>query len=682
MPGNLRRVARTVESRLAIAASVVATWCLLSAAAPPLQAGPLDRQVAEWVLLMGGSVRLEGGSDRIREVTQLPADDFHLELADLVGTNLLPPDLQRLAGLKHLKTLNLPGPMWNPGAGARTDYSKDLRHLAGLATLEELTFSYTYLESIKFQDDGIEAIAALGPNLRVLSLENTQVRGHHLAPFTNLEALDLVYCPVDDRGLKQIQGLTRLRRLLLRDAVISDEAMQNLRGLVDVEHLDLGGTRITDAGVAQLRGMTRLRKLNLQGALMTDEGTGHLAGMTGLEELNLYGTRISNAAVDVLKDLKALRTVDLRYTRVTRTGVDRLVSALPQCRVTFLDSSVAPALSPTASADVSGADDATVAGWARALGGKAVVEDGRLREVVLAGTGVTDDLLRNLSGRKHLRKLDLSATDVGDPGVRQLAGLLGLVDLDLSGTTVSDAGLPPLAGLTGLRRLGLANTQIAGSGLKSLEGLALEELRLSGSPINDRALVHVAAMGSLRDLKLAYTDVTDAGLATLAPLGVLRRLDLAGTDVGDKGLPHLAKLTGLTALSLSYTRITDGGMSRLENLESLQELSLLRTRVTDRSMAVVGRLTHLEDLNLDYTDVGDKGLEALGGLTRLRRLSLDSTGATDASAKRLAGFPQLRTLNLYHTFITVQGYQQIYVALPECRIIWDPKSSDPKRRRS
>src|SRR6185437_347808 len=109
---------------------------------------------------------------------------------------------------------------------------------------EELTFSYTYLESIKFQDAGIEAIASLSPTLRVLSLENTQVRGHHLAPFTQLEALDLVYCPVDDKGLAQMQGLSKLRKLLLRDALISDEGLRNLGGLVHLEHLDLGGTRI------------------------------------------------------------------------------------------------------------------------------------------------------------------------------------------------------------------------------------------------------------------------------------------------------------------------------------------------------------------------------------------------------------------------------------------------------
>src|SRR5262249_3967033 len=84
----------------------VAGWIALSLASSRLGAEPLDRQVAEWVILMGGSVRLEGQEGRIRELTQLPAAHFHLELADLVGTNIDPPDLRRLVGLTHLKTLN------------------------------------------------------------------------------------------------------------------------------------------------------------------------------------------------------------------------------------------------------------------------------------------------------------------------------------------------------------------------------------------------------------------------------------------------------------------------------------------------------------------------------------------------------------------------------------------------
>ncbi len=58
------------------------------------------------------------------------------------------------------------------------------------------------LESIKFQDEGLAQIKSLGPTLRRLSLEDTQVRGHQLRHFTGLESLDLVYCPIDDKGLK------------------------------------------------------------------------------------------------------------------------------------------------------------------------------------------------------------------------------------------------------------------------------------------------------------------------------------------------------------------------------------------------------------------------------------------------------------------------------------------------
>ncbi len=243
-------------SRSVLARGVM-LWALaalgLLVVVPSVWADSLDRKVAEWVLLLGGSVRLDGQQDRTREISELPREDFRIELVDLVGANILPPDLQWLIGLKGLKTLNLPGPMWNPSAGASVDYSRDLRHLAGIKTLEELTFSYTYLAEIKFQDDGIEELAPLAASLKVLSLENTQVRGHRLAPFTNLEALDLVYCPVDDQGLAQIQGLTKLRRLLLRDAVISDQGLGYLSELRAIEQLDLGGTKITDEGIRLLR---------------------------------------------------------------------------------------------------------------------------------------------------------------------------------------------------------------------------------------------------------------------------------------------------------------------------------------------------------------------------------------------------------------------------------------------
>ena len=71
-----------------------------------------------------------------------------------------------------------------------------------------------------------------------------------------------------------------------------------------------------------------------------------------------------------------------------------------------------------------------------------------------------------------------------------------------------------------------------------------------------------------------------------------------------------------------------------------------------------------------------------GGTRTHNTLSLDSTHVTDKSANQLRQFTKLKTLNLYHTLVTPKGYAELKAALPGCRIIWDPDSSLPNRRRS
>src|SRR5262249_21990658 len=151
--------------------------------------------------------------------------------------------------------------------------------------------------------------------------------------------------------------------------------------------------------------------------------------------------RIANVGVEVLTGLKHLSIVDLRYTRVTRAGVDRLRASVPRCEVIFLDPTVRPALPEGADRIVAGEGDGAVARWVRSIGGRAVIENDQLREISLASTGVSDELLRNLEGLKHLRKLDLGSTEVGNLGVRHLATLTGLEVLDLDGATISDEDL-------------------------------------------------------------------------------------------------------------------------------------------------------------------------------------------------------------------------------------------------
>ena len=174
------------------------------------------------------------------------------------------------------------------------------------------------------------------------------------------------------------------------------------------------------------------------------------------------------------------------------------------------------------------------------------------------------------------------------------------------------------------------------------------------------------------------------GLAQLKALASLKRLDLAGTDVGDKGLPHLAELSGLTsAFAQLHARSPMRRMPNLEKLVELEELGLIRTRVTDKSMAVIGRFARLIDLNLDYTDVGDKGFEALGGLIKAPAAEPrqhQRHRCLGKAAQRVQATPEAEPLS--HIFHRKGLSRQIHEAVPDCEIIFDPKSSDPKRRRS
>src|SRR5688572_29906550 len=306
-----------------------------------LSADTSERSVAEWTLSMGGRVRILGQSRDLADIAQLPSHSTQIEALDWVGVNADPPDLERLSTLRNLKELHLPGPFWNRNADGGRDGSKDLRFLADVTTLEVLTFSDHFLDRVRFKDEGLAEIKGLA-NLRELVLHQSDVKGQALAPFRNLEALDLTLCPVDDKGLESLQGMTGLRRLRLGDTLITDASMRIVGQFANLEELDLHGTAITDAGIQQLKGLSHLKKLNLMGCTVTDASTNVLGRFHGLEELNLYRTQIGNGGVGRLRGLRQLADVDLRYSRVTHGGIDALRAASPAARILYVEQSARP----------------------------------------------------------------------------------------------------------------------------------------------------------------------------------------------------------------------------------------------------------------------------------------------------------------------------------------------------
>ena len=207
------------------------------------------------------------------------------------------------------------------------------------------------------------------PHVRYLDLSGTDVTDRgllQLQGLTKLESVKLEYMQVTDAGLPQLQGLrhlilldfrgtqvtdaglvhlgrlTRLRVLGLEATQVTSGGLSHLQGMSRLEELDLSGTQVTDAGLVHLRRLT-LRGLRLEDTQVTDGGLSHLQGMSTLQELDLSGTQVTDAGLHHLKGLIRLKFLEFVDTPVTATGVAKLQIALPNCEISGPNSRRTPA---------------------------------------------------------------------------------------------------------------------------------------------------------------------------------------------------------------------------------------------------------------------------------------------------------------------------------------------------
>ena len=142
-------------------------WMLALALPLCAVAAEADRAAASWVLRLGGSVRLHGGREWVRDLAQLPAGDIRVHTVNLVPLVVEPAEFERLSGLPDLRELFLSGRTWH-SLSPRTARDS-FRHLAGLTSLERPVLSLPVQTDVQLEDDAIEAIAPL-VNLRELRL--------------------------------------------------------------------------------------------------------------------------------------------------------------------------------------------------------------------------------------------------------------------------------------------------------------------------------------------------------------------------------------------------------------------------------------------------------------------------------------------------------------------------------
>jgi Leucine-rich repeat (LRR) protein len=389
--------------------------------------------------------------------------------------------------------------------------------------------------------------------LRVSSEVVTDREAVTIGKLKQLNRLILTHTKITDAGLKSLDGLDNLQRLVLPKGVTGTglkelKSLKNLRslsamknqfhaeGLKSLCQLDqltefhFNGTGPTDAGLKELAVMKNLKVLDLITNDLTDAGLKHVGQLTGLESLTYWGAKVTDTGLKEIAGLKNLKYLNLSFANITDDGLKHLHGLA------------------------------------------------NLADLDLVATPVTGATLDGFAG---LTRIDLLNTKVTDAGMRGISRLEKLESLNLQGTKITDAGLKELKGMKRLTELSLPKN-VSAEGLKEITHLTtIKYLDLYEAALTDAAMKEVGQLTNLMTLDVAGKKTfTDAGLGHLKSLKELRKLNLVA-NLSDDGLKGFENFPHLKVLSLDCPNITDCGIGHLKELKKLRDLSLRTTKVSD-----------------------------------------------------------------------------------------------------
>ncbi|WP_339681939.1 protein kinase domain-containing protein [Gimesia maris] len=493
-----------------------------------------DRRAAEYVLSIGGKVRLDDDSRQgekklIASIKELPDSPFRLTHVELINMKkVTDTGLAALRGTKNLRFVNLAYSPEFTDAG--------LAHLSDNRGLQRLDLWGTNITK-----QGLEYFTDF-PDLRDLRLGDTQ-----------LSAEDLSI-------LKRYASLQKLEMLMLSLTQADDSTLAILSGASQLGQLNLEQTNINDVGLEYLEQNRNLRNLYLNKTPVTTEGIRRLAQALpecDIDWSELKKTSTSNGRwtpdagqqkfFDEVARMKAtdqVVAVSQKLMEVNPGFDGKLKETIENGHVVGLSCNGGPHISAV---------------WpVRALS--------RLTSFRCGGPHLTHGKLKDLS---PLVGLPLTHLDVGNSSVSDLSPLRGMKLDHLYGAHTRIKDLSPLADMP-LKVLFLWNSSQV-SDLSPLKGMRLTNLNLD--------FTQVADLSPLQGMDLTHLAVHQTHVSSLLPLSgmPLQALYCSNTRISD--LSPL-KEAELTTLHIENTQVSD--LSTLAGMP-LKELSLERTLVSDLS---------------------------------------------------------------------------------------------------
>jgi internalin A len=343
-----------------------------------------------------------------------------------------------LKGALSLRTLKTDSPRFN---------DIGMRNVSSLTQLEN--FDAHWIENIT--DSGAANLKNM-PNLKKLDVGHAKLTDKamlDLNKITNLEYLFLPYSGLTDEGLKHISQLHNLKYLWSNSSSgspLTDQSLYSICTLTNLEELHIGGKGFSDEGMKHIAKLTKLKRLSIfRASQLTDKGMTELASLESLTDLNL-GCRVSISGLKSLNKLKKLKRLHLRDVHQDNSILD--ISGLTKLERLRLSLS-----------------------YERK--GKSVIYESfqdedltclskltRLETLTLAGAGINNEGIRNISGLTNLIHLNIicpGETQINDDSLKHLTNMQRLYELNIRDGHFTDGALDYLDGLPSLSRLELTS---------------------------------------------------------------------------------------------------------------------------------------------------------------------------------------------------------------------------------
>jgi internalin A len=161
---------------------------------------------------------------------------------------------------------------------------------------------------------------AAGVSLRGTWVGDADLR--HLNELPDLSYLDLSLTHITDQGMQEIKGLSGITELNLYFAeYVTDEGIAAIKGWKKLKRLNLHGTKVSDTALEHISGIATLEALNVGSTLMTDVGLERLTMLPNLKELTMGGNELGDAGLQALRQMPGLTYLDLSG----RQGTDKNV---------------------------------------------------------------------------------------------------------------------------------------------------------------------------------------------------------------------------------------------------------------------------------------------------------------------------------------------------------------------